>query len=52
MLMLILIILYVPVVTLPAKDDQKLSELLSKGFERSVYWNGYKTKSHNKYITN
>ena len=31
--------LYVPVVTLSAKDSQKLSKLLSKGFERSVYLN-------------
>ena len=36
--------LYVPVVTLSAKTNQKLSKLLSKGFERSVYWNKYKTK--------
>ena len=28
--------IYVPVVTLSAKDNQKLSKLLSKGFERSV----------------
>ena len=28
---------YVPVVTLSARDNQKLSKLLSKGFERSVY---------------
>ena len=34
----------VPVVTLSAKDNQKLSKLLSKGFERSVYWNEYKIK--------
>ena len=40
--------LYVRVVTLSAKDNQKLSKLLSKGFERSVYWNEYKTKSENK----
>ena len=40
--------LYVPVVTLSAKDKQKLSKLLSKGFERSVYWNEYKTKSETK----
>ena len=33
--------LYVPVVTLSAKDSQKLSEPLSKGFERSLYWNEY-----------
>ena len=44
--------LYVPVVTLSGKDDQKLSKLLSKGFERSVYWNKYKTKSENKNTTN
>ena len=34
--------LYVPVVTLSAKDYQKLSKLLSKGFARSLYWNEYK----------
>ena len=28
--------LYVPVVTLSARDNQKLSKLLGKGFERSV----------------
>ena len=31
--------LNVPTVSLSAKDNQKLSNLLSKGFERSVYWN-------------
>ena len=36
--------LYVPVVTLLARDKQKLSKILSKGFERSVYWNEYKLK--------
>ena len=44
--------LYVPVVTLSARDNQKLSKHLSKGFERSVYWNEYKTKSENKNTTN
>ena len=40
--------LYVSVVTLSARDNQKLRKLLSKGlFERSVYWNEYKTKSDN-----
>ena len=34
--------LYVPVVTLKIEDNAKLSELLSKGFERSIYWNKYK----------
>ena len=31
--------LYVPVVTLSARDNKKLSERLSKSFERSVYLN-------------
>ena len=43
--------LYVPVFTLSAKDNQKLLELLSKGFGRSVYWNEYKTKSENENTT-
>ena len=29
--------LYNPVVTLSARDNQKLSELLSKGSKRSIY---------------
>ena len=44
--------LYVPVVTLSAKDNQKLSKLLSEGFERSVCCNKYKTKSEDKSTTN
>ena len=44
--------LYVPVVTLSAKNNQKLSKRLSKGFERSLYWNEYKIKSENKKTTN
>ena len=44
--------LYVPVVTLSTKDNQKLSKLISIGFERSVYWNRWKTKSENKITTN
>ena len=43
---------YVPVVTLSAKNNQKLSKLLSKGFERSVYWNEYNTKSEKINTTN
>ena len=31
--------LYVPIVTLSAEDNAKLSKLLSERFERSVYWN-------------
>ena len=37
----------VPVVTLSVTGKQNLSKLLSKGFERSAYWNEYKTKSEN-----
>ena len=40
--------LYVPVVTLSARDKQNLAKILSKGFERSVCQNEYKTKSENK----
>ena len=36
-------ILYLPVATLSAKDNQKLLKILSKGFERLVYWKEYKT---------
>ena len=35
-----------------ARDNQKLSKLLRKGFEISVYWNGYKTKSERKNTAN
>ena len=34
--------LYVPVVTLSAEDNVKLSKLLGKRFKRSIYWNEYK----------
>ena len=37
--------LYVSVVTLPAKHNQKLSKLLSKRFKILVHWNEYKIKS-------
>ena len=36
--------LYVPVVALSARGNKKLSKCLSKGFERSVYWNEFKTR--------
>ena len=59
MLMSILIIftikdtkLYVLVVTLSAKDNQKLLKRLRKAFERFLYWNEYKTKSENENTTN
>ena len=35
---------YIPVVTLNKENNNKLSELLSKGFERTVVWNEYKSK--------
>ena len=40
--------LHVPVITLSATVNQKLSKLLSIRFERSVCWNEHKTKSENK----
>ena len=40
--------LNIPVVTVSGRDNQKLSKRLSKEFERSVYWNEYKTKSVDK----
>ena len=33
--------LYVPIVTLSIEDNAKLSKLLSKGLERSIYWKKY-----------
>ena len=36
--------LYVPVINLKARENQKLSKLQSQGFERLDYWNGYKVK--------
>ena len=34
--------IYIPIVTLSAKDNVRLSNLLGKGFKRSIYWNKYK----------
>ena len=36
--------LYILIVTLNTENNNKLSELLSKGFERTVVWNEYKIK--------
>ena len=36
--------MYVLVVTLSARDNQKVSKILGKRFERWVYLNKYKTK--------
>ena len=43
--------LYIPVVILSAKDNQKLLKFIGKGFETLVYQNEYKTKSENKSTT-
>ena len=36
--------LYVPVVTLSKEDNKDFIEQQNKGFQRSIYWNDYKTK--------
>ena len=36
--------LHVPIVTLSTKDSENLAKLLSEGFKRSAYWNGYETR--------
>ena len=36
--------LYIPIVTLNTENNNKLSESSSKGFERTVVWNEYKSK--------
>ena len=36
--------LYIPVVTLSKEDDKDFIEQQNKGFQRSIYWNEYKTK--------
>ena len=40
--------LYVPVVTLSKEDNKDFIEQPNKGFQRSVYWNEYKTKEINE----
>ena len=44
--------LYVLVLTLSGKDNKKLSKLISTKFERSVYWEKFKTKNGNKNAAN
>ena len=36
--------LYVPVVTLSKEDNKDFIGQQNKGFQRSIYWNEYKTK--------
>ena len=40
--------MYVPVVTLSKEDDKDFIEQQNKGFQRSIYWNEYKTKEQNE----
>ena len=40
--------LYVPVVTLSNEDNKDFIEQENKGFQRSIYWNEYKTKEINE----
>ena len=40
--------LYVPIVTLSAKDNVNLTKQLNEGFKKSVYWNEYKSKIETK----
>ena len=40
--------IYVPVVTLSKEDNKDFIEQQSKGFQRSIYWNEYKTKEETK----
>ena len=39
--------LYVPVVTLSKEDNKDFIEQQNKGFQKSIYWNKYKTKEIN-----
>ena len=40
--------LYIPVVTLSKEDNKDFIEQQNKGFQRSIYWNEYKTKEINE----
>ena len=40
--------LYVPVVTLLKEDNKEFIDQQNKGFQRSIYWNEYKTKEQNE----
>ena len=40
--------MYVPVVTLSKEDNKDFIEQKNEGFQRSVYWNEYKTKEINE----
>ena len=36
--------MYVPIVTLSKEDNKDFIEQKNKGFQRSIYWDEYKTK--------
>ena len=40
--------MYVPVVNLSKEDNKDFIEQQNKGFQRSIYWNEYKTKEINE----
>ena len=40
--------MYVPVVTFSEEDNKYFIEQQNKGFQRSIYWNEYKTKEINE----
>ena len=40
--------MYVPVVTLSKEDNKDFLERQNKGFQKSIYWNEYKTKEINE----
>ena len=40
--------MYLPVVTLSKEDNKDFIEQQNKGFQRSIYWNEYKTKEINE----
>ena len=44
--------MYVPVVTLSKEDNKDFIEQQNKGFQRSIYWNEYKTKELNATVDN
>ena len=41
--------LYVPVVTLSKEDNKDFIDQQNKGFQRSIYWNEYKTKGQDEF---
>ena len=43
---------YVPVVTLPTKDNSKLLQQLKSGFKKTINWNKYQSKERqNQYLS-